>query len=61
MTFISIGRAHNVIPKNVLENSVINSNTFLLIVLEFTHNFARLRKMVNPVNYHFLMSTKGSL
>ena len=34
---------------------------FLLIVLELTHNFARLRKMVNPVNYHFLMPTKGSL
>ena len=28
---------------------------FLLILLEFTHNFARLRKMMDLVNYHFLM------
>ena len=41
--------------------SLINSSMFLLILLEFTHNFARLRKMMNLVNYHFLMPTKESL
>ena len=38
-----------------------NSSMFLLILLEFTHNFARLRKMMNLMNYHFLMPTKRSL
>ena len=58
---MSIGRAQNVTPKNVLQNSVMNSSIFKLTVLEFTDNFAKLRKMMNPVSYHFLMPAKGSL